>query len=87
MRPARAMGHVAGKLSAVLYSMLKTMTLYDEAKHRTELGLPPRSETFAQLTVAAPLDYIGSFDEDLEFLKDAVESTERQGDRAVKLPR
>lgn len=39
MRSARAMGHVGGKLSAVLYSMLKTMTPYDEVKHRQELGL------------------------------------------------
>ena len=42
MRPAKAVGHVAGKLSAVLYSMLKTMAPYDEAKHRKELGFRKR---------------------------------------------
>ena len=39
MRPAAALGHVAGKLSVVLYGMLKNMTLYDERKHRRQLGL------------------------------------------------
>ena len=41
VRPATAMGHLAGKLSTVLYGMLRTMTAYDEAKHRREMGLPP----------------------------------------------
>jgi hypothetical protein len=35
------MGHLAGKLSTVLYGMLRTMTVYDEAKHRHEMSLPP----------------------------------------------
>ena len=39
MRPASALGHVAGKLSVVLYGMLKNMTPYDEQKHRRQLGL------------------------------------------------
>ena len=39
MRPANALGHVAGKLAVVLYGMLKNMAPYDEAKHRQELGL------------------------------------------------
>jgi transposase len=39
MRPANALGHVAGKISVVLYGMLRDMTPYDEAKHRRELGL------------------------------------------------
>jgi hypothetical protein len=39
MRPATAIGHVAGKLSQVLYGMLKNMTPYDEDKHRRQLGL------------------------------------------------
>ena len=33
MRPANALGHVAGKLSVVLYGMLRDMTPYDEAKN------------------------------------------------------
>ncbi len=39
MRPASALGHVAGKLSVVLYGMLKNMTPYDQDKHRRQLGL------------------------------------------------
>jgi transposase len=39
VRPATALGHLAGKLSTVLYGMLRTMTIYDEAKHRKEMGL------------------------------------------------
>src|SRR5689334_10341900 len=39
MRPAAALGQVAGKLSVVLYGMLKNMTPYDERKHRNQLGL------------------------------------------------
>ena len=41
VRPATALGHLAGKLSTVLYGMLRTMTVYDEAKHRREMSLPP----------------------------------------------
>ena len=41
VRPATAMGHLAGKLSTVLYGMLRTMAAYDEAKHRREMSLPP----------------------------------------------
>lgn len=40
MRPANALGHIAGKLSVVLYSMLRDMRPYDETKHRQQLGLP-----------------------------------------------
>src|ERR1700738_1443353 len=70
MRPAKAMGHVAGKLSAVLYSMHKSMTPYDEAKHRKELGLPQTAaDIVAEVTVDAPLDFGGSFDDDVEFLE------------------
>jgi transposase len=44
MRPANALGHVAGKLSVVLYGMLRDMAPYDEARHRTQLGLPQREQ-------------------------------------------
>ena len=40
MKPATAKGHLAGKLSVVLYSLLKTMKPYDEGQHRRALGLP-----------------------------------------------
>jgi transposase len=38
MKPSTAQGHIAGKLCDVLYGMLKTMTLYDEAQHRRQLA-------------------------------------------------
>src|SRR6266702_3733145 len=44
VRPATATGHLAGKLSTVLYGMLRTMAPYDEAKHRREMGLPPLND-------------------------------------------
>ncbi len=44
VRPATAVGHLAGKLSTVLYGMLRTMAPYDEAKHRREMGLPPLND-------------------------------------------
>ena len=71
MRPAKAMGHVAGKLSAVLYTMLKTMTPYDEAKHRRALGLAQVQETVIEATVEAPLDLVGPLAEQLEFFEEA----------------
>jgi hypothetical protein len=40
VQPAKAVGHMAGKLSTVLYQMLKTMTPYNENQHRRALGLP-----------------------------------------------
>ena len=42
--PATALGHLAGKLTTVLYGMLRTMTVYDEARHRHDMGLPSNSE-------------------------------------------
>jgi len=52
MRPASALGHVAGKLSVVLYGMLKNMTSYDEDKHRRQLGLVE----FTNRTSSTPVD-------------------------------
>lgn len=39
-----ALGHLATKLANVLYMCLKTMTPYDEAKHRKQMGLPVENE-------------------------------------------
>jgi transposase len=85
MRPAKAMGHVAGKLSAVLYSMLKTMTPYDEAKHRRALGLAPVQDTVIEATVEAPLDLVGPTIEHMEFLDEADDGEDigRQADRSA----
>jgi transposase len=72
MRPAKAIGHVAGKLTAVLYGMLKTMTPYDENKHRKALGLLAAQTTTSGTTVETPLDVlINTGASDLEFLSNA----------------
>jgi hypothetical protein len=52
MRPASALGHVAGKLSVVLYGMLNNMAPYDEDKHRRQLGLVE----FTDQTSSTPVD-------------------------------
>src|SRR5258707_10796745 len=52
MRPASALGHVAGKLSVVLYGMLKNMTPYDQDKHRRQLGFAE----FRVQTSSTPVD-------------------------------
>jgi transposase len=85
MRPAKAMGHVAGKLSVVLYSMLKTMTPYDEIKHRRALGLVPVQETVVEATVEAPLDLVELTIEHVEFVDEAddAEDIERVADRTA----
>lgn len=44
MPPHSALGHMATKLANVLYMCLKTMTPYDETKHRKEMGLPTKEE-------------------------------------------
>jgi hypothetical protein len=65
MRPAAALGHVAGKLSVVLYGMLKAGTPYDEAKHRRALRLAPANQDTGS-PIEAPLDFAddieGQFD-------------------------
>lgn len=39
-----ALGHMAAKLANVLYMCLKTMTPYDETKHRKQMGLTVENE-------------------------------------------
>lgn len=48
MPPHSALGHMATKLANVLYMCLKTMTPYDEAKHRLQMGLPVASKKTEQ---------------------------------------
>jgi len=62
MRPAAALGHVAGKLSVVLYGMLKTMTPYDERKHREQLGLLSAGEQTTSTPAEIALDLIDLVD-------------------------
>jgi hypothetical protein len=63
MRPANALGHVAGKLAIVLYGMLKNMTPYDEAKHRQELGLAQLDHVLRSATVDVSPEVIDVVDE------------------------
>jgi hypothetical protein len=56
MNPATAKGHMAGKLAVVLYGMLKTMTPYDEQKHRKALGLPEPAQEVASTPVQASVE-------------------------------
>lgn len=63
MKPITAKGHMAGKISVVLYGMLKTMTPYDAQKHRRALRLPePKSESGAS-PVEAPNNLTDMLDE------------------------
>jgi transposase len=54
MKPMTAIGNVAGKLTAVLYSCLKTGTPYDQTKHRQELGLPAGQDLPAKPPMKTP---------------------------------
>ena len=47
MKPATAIGHVAGKLASVLYGLLKRGMPYDDATHRQALRLPPPAQAAA----------------------------------------
>jgi transposase len=58
MRPGAALGHVAGKLSVVLYGMLKNMTPYDERKHRAQLGLLTAAEQTNSTPVEVGLEFV-----------------------------
>lgn len=40
MKQSKAMSHLSGKLASVLFEWLKTYTLYDEVRHRKQLGIP-----------------------------------------------
>ncbi len=58
MRPASALGHVAGKLSVVLYGMLKNMTPYDQDQHRRQLGLVHSADQTDSLPVDVSLELV-----------------------------
>jgi hypothetical protein len=64
MRPATATGHLAGKLSTVLYGMLRTMATYDEARHRREMSLPPLQQD--NRTMESPLEIEMDIVDDVE---------------------
>ena len=42
---------MAGKLASVLYECLKTQTLYDETKHRKQMGLPVGDDTTSSVVI------------------------------------
>ncbi len=68
MKPATAKGHMAGKLAVVLYGMLKTMTPYDEKKHRKAMGLPDPEVEVPQTPVEAPPELVETLDDEQDNL-------------------
>jgi hypothetical protein len=58
MRPASALGHGAGKLSVVLYGMVKNLTPYDEDKHRRQLGLIECTDQTSSTPVDVSLEVV-----------------------------
>jgi hypothetical protein len=70
MRPASALGHVAGKLSVVLYGMLKNMTPYNEDKHRRQLGLVGCTQQPSSTPVDVSLELVDLADSPNDFVSD-----------------
>jgi transposase len=70
MRPASALGHVAGKLSVVLYGMLKNMTPYDEDKHRKQLGIVEGTYQASSTPVDVSLEPVDLTDSPVELASD-----------------
>ena len=74
MKPATAKGHMAGKLSEVLYALLKTRTPYDEARHRRNLGLPDLEEAISPDSIEAPDDVVQMLNDEDDLLSDSEHS-------------
>jgi len=70
MRPAAALGHVAGKLSVVLYGMLKNMTPYDERKHRAQLGLLNADQQTSSTPAEVALELVDLVDPQTALVED-----------------
>jgi hypothetical protein len=68
MRPAAALGHVAGKLSVVLYGMLKNMKPYDERKHREQLGLLRAADEVTSVPVEVSIELVDLADSDTDLV-------------------
>jgi hypothetical protein len=68
VRPATAIGHMAGKLATVLYGMLRTMSVYNEAKHCCEMGLPPLTaeELTAEPTLEIAADLVNQLSQPVD---------------------
>jgi len=71
MRPATALGHIAGKLSVVLYGMLKNMKEYDERKHREQLGLLTSTDQGTSAPVEVSLELVDLADSDTDLVEGA----------------
>lgn len=68
MKPSTALGHMAGKLAVVLYSMLKNMTPYDINRHRKGLGLAT-TELVVASTAELPSEILDTIDGEEESLE------------------
>ena len=69
MRPAAALGHVAGKLSVVLYGLLKNLTPYDERRHREQLGLLSAPDQTSSTPVDIALDLVDLVDSHIDLIE------------------
>lgn len=67
MKPGTARGHLAGKLSVVLYGMLKTNTQYDEEKHRAALRLPKAEGKPEVISVEISQEIIEALEDEEEY--------------------
>ena len=70
MNRATAKGHLAGKLSIVLYSMLKNNENYDEEKHRKSLNLPKPKEPLTKGEERLNDESVEISDDEIELLDD-----------------
>lgn len=68
MRPAAAKGHMSGKIATVLYMLLKTMTPYDEKKHRKAMGLPEPTIEVPQTPIEPPEGLVETLDDEQDLL-------------------
>jgi transposase len=68
MRPATALGHIAGKLSVVLYGMLKSMTPYNEREHRKQLGLISGADQTTSASVPVGLELVDLVESPIDFV-------------------
>jgi hypothetical protein len=84
MRPAAALGHVAGKLSVVLYGMLLSMPPSHERKHREQLGLGTAADQTSDAPVEIDLEFVDCVDSDMDLVEDRTDKR-RSSDPPVAL--
>ncbi len=76
VKGATAKGHMAGKLSVVLYQMLKTKTLYDANQHRRAMGFPVPAEEASAASVEAPIELLTTMEEEGDLVEVSAEDSD-----------